>query len=63
LQMVVARPLAMLRTAIGLSWWSSTIVSSEVGKMGRAGVVGDRMVGEELMVISTRVSMAMLDIF
>jgi hypothetical protein len=63
LQMVVARPLAMLRTVIGLSWWSSTIVSSKVGEMGRAGVVGDRMVGEELMVVSTRVLMAMLDIF
>jgi hypothetical protein len=53
----------MLRTAIELSWWSSTIVSSEVGEMGRAGVVGDHMVGEELMVVSTRVSMAMSDIF
>jgi hypothetical protein len=31
--------------------------------MGHTGVVGDHMVGEELMVVSTRVSMAMADIF
>jgi hypothetical protein len=31
--------------------------------MGHAGVVGDRMVDEELMVVSTKVSMAMADIF
>jgi hypothetical protein len=62
LQMVAARPLAMLRTVVELSWWSSTIVLAELGEMGHAGVVGDCMVGEELMGILTKVSMAMADI-
>jgi hypothetical protein len=53
----------MLRTAIGLSWWSSTIDSAELGEMGHAGVVGDCMEGEELRGVSTRVSTAMADIF
>jgi hypothetical protein len=35
---------------------------AELGEMGRAGVVEDRMVGEELMGISTIVSTAMVDI-
>jgi hypothetical protein len=61
--MVAARPLAMLRMAIGLSWWSSTIDLAEVGEMGRAGVMGDCMEGEELTSVSTRASMAMADIF
>jgi hypothetical protein len=61
--MVMARPLAMLRMVVWLSWWSSTIVSAEVGEMGCAGVMGDRMVGEELMGVSTRVSTVMADIF
>jgi hypothetical protein len=55
--------LAMLRTVTGLSWWSSTIDSAEPGEMGRAGVVGDRMEGEELRGVLTTVSMAMADIF
>jgi hypothetical protein len=63
LRIVAVRPLAMLRMAIGLSWWSSTIVSAELGEMGRAGVVGDHMEGKELMGVSTKVSMAMADIF
>jgi hypothetical protein len=62
-QMVVARPLAILRTAVGLSWWSSTIDSAEPREMGRTGVVGDRMEGEELRGVSTRVLTAMADIF
>jgi hypothetical protein len=61
--MVVARPLAMLRMVVGLSWWSSTIDSAELGEMGHAGVVGDQMEGEALRGVSTRVSMAMVDIF
>jgi hypothetical protein len=61
--MVVARPLAMLRMAIGLSWWSSTIDSAEPGEMGCTGVVGDRMKGKELRGVSTRVSTVMMDIF
>jgi hypothetical protein len=60
--MVVVRPLAILRTAVGLSWWSSTICSVKLGEMGSAGVVGDCMVGEELMGVSTRVLMVMVDI-
>jgi hypothetical protein len=61
--MVVARPLAMLRMATGLSWWSSTIDSAELGEMGHAGVIGDRMEGDELRGVSTTVSMAIADIF
>jgi hypothetical protein len=53
----------MLRMAVGLSWWSSTIASAELGEMGRAGVVGDRMEGDESMGVSTIVSMVMADIF
>jgi hypothetical protein len=60
--MVAARPLAMLRMAVGLSWWSSTIDSAELGEMGHAGVVGDRMEGEELRGVSTKVLTAMADI-
>jgi hypothetical protein len=60
--MVAVRPLAMLRMAVGLSWWSSTIVLAELREMGHTGVMGDRMVGDELMGISTRVSTAMVDI-
>jgi hypothetical protein len=60
--MVVARPLAMLRMATGLSWWSSTIDSAEPGEMGRAGVVGDRMEGDESRGVSTIASMVMADI-
>jgi hypothetical protein len=59
--MVVVRPLAMLRIAVRLSWWSSTICLAEPGEIGLAGDVGDHMVGEELMVSSTRGSMVMLD--
>jgi hypothetical protein len=33
------------------------------GEMGRGGVVGDHMVGEELMGVSTIVSMAISDMF
>jgi hypothetical protein len=36
---------------------------AEVGKMGLAGVIGDCMEGEELTVISTRVSTVMANIF
>jgi hypothetical protein len=61
--MVMARPLAMLRMATGLSQWSSTIDSAELGEMGRAGVVRDRMEGNESRGVSTIVSMAMADIF
>jgi hypothetical protein len=61
--MVALRPLAMLRMVTGLSWWSSTIFSAEPGEMGHAGVVGDYIVGEELMGILTRVSMTMADIY
>jgi hypothetical protein len=61
--MVAARPLAMLRMATGLSRWSSTIDSAELGEIGCAGVVGDRMEGEELRGVSTKVSTAMADIF
>jgi hypothetical protein len=61
--MVAVRPLAMLRMAMRLSWWSSTIDSAEPGEMGHVGVVGDRMKGEELRGVSTIVSMAMADIF
>jgi hypothetical protein len=61
--MVAARPLAMLRMVMGLSWWSSTIVLAEAGEMGRAGVVGDRMEGDESRGVSTRVLTAMADIF
>jgi hypothetical protein len=53
----------MLRMVMGLSWWSSTIDSAELGEIGRAGVVGDHMEGEELRSVSTKVSMAMADIF
>jgi hypothetical protein len=53
----------MLRMVVGLSWWSSTIDSAELGEMGRAGVVGDQMEGEELRGILTRVSTVMADIF
>jgi hypothetical protein len=53
----------MLRMATGLSWWSSTIVLAEAGEMGCAGVVGDRMEGDESRGVSTRVSTAMADIF
>jgi hypothetical protein len=53
----------MLRTAMGLSWWSFTIDSAELGEMGRTEVVGDRMEGEELRGVSTTVSMAMANIF
>jgi hypothetical protein len=53
----------MLRTVTGLSWWSSIIDLAEVGEMGHAGVVGDHMEGKELIGVSTRVSMAMADIF
>jgi hypothetical protein len=60
--MVVARPLAMLRMAVGLSWWSSTIVSAELGEIGYIGVVGDRMVGNKLRGVSTTVSMVMANI-
>jgi hypothetical protein len=42
---------------------SSTIVSAVLGEMGREGVMGDRMVGKELMGVSTRVLMAMSDMF
>jgi hypothetical protein len=61
--MVVARPLAMLGTATGLSWWSSTIDLAELGEMGHVRVVGDHMEGEELRGVSTTVSMAMANIF
>jgi hypothetical protein len=54
-QIVAARPLAMLRMAM-------TIDSVEPGEMGRAGVVGDHMVGDELMGILTKVLTAMADI-
>jgi hypothetical protein len=49
--------------ATGLSWWSSTIDSAEPGKMDHAGVMRDRMEGEELRGVSTKVSMVMVDIF
>jgi hypothetical protein len=61
--MVAARPLAMLRMAMGLSWWSSTIDSAEPGEMGHTGVVGDQMEGEELRGVSTTALMVMADIF
>jgi hypothetical protein len=61
--MVAARPLAMLRMVTGLSWWSSTIDSAELREMGHAGVVGDRMEGDESRGVSTIVSMVMADIF
>jgi hypothetical protein len=61
--MVAVRPLAMLRIATGLSWWSSTIDSAESGEMGRTGVEGDRMEGNELRGVSTIVLMAIADIF
>jgi hypothetical protein len=61
--MVAARPLAMLRMATGLSWWSFTIDLAEVGEMGRAGVVGDHMEGKELTGVSTKASMAIANIF
>jgi hypothetical protein len=52
----------MLRIAVELSWWSSTICSAEPEEMGLAGYVGDHMVDEELKVVSTKGSMVMLDI-
>jgi hypothetical protein len=61
--MVAARPLAMLRMVIGLSWWSSTIDSAELGEMGHAGVVGDQMEGNKSRGVLTIVLMAMADIF
>jgi hypothetical protein len=61
--MVAVRPLAMLRMVVGLSWWSSTIVLTELGEMGHAGVMEDHMVDEELMGVLTRVSTAIVDIF
>jgi hypothetical protein len=36
--------------------------SAVLGEMGHGGVVGDHMVGEELRVVLTIVSMAMSDI-
>jgi hypothetical protein len=60
--MVAARPLAMLRMATGLSWWSSTIDSAELGEMGHAGVVGDQMEGDESRGVSTITSTVIADI-
>jgi hypothetical protein len=53
----------MLRIAVGLFWWSSTICSAEPGEMGHTGVMGDRMVGKELMGVLTIVLTVMADIF
>jgi hypothetical protein len=60
--MVAARPLAMLRMATGLSWWSSTIDSAEPEEMGHAGVMGDRMEGDESRGVSTIMSTVIADI-